>query len=181
MFNCWQTPVVAMLGSGGGFRAMIALCGVFKALKDSGIFEMCMYIAGLSGSTWFVSQLYTHPDFPNVPTEEMLDYFRQRTRMGLLSHLGAPTLMRSVLKCRSGYVLSDRAIQPSLSAEASRLAGESVAERRRPAAKELLPNTQQQLSKVRSQKSTHCKSTHCQFWLHGSIAEDCGANMRQLQ
>ena len=75
---------------------MIALCGVFKALKDSGIIEMCTYIAGLSGSTWFVSQLYTHPEFPDVPTDEVLDYFRQRTGLGLLSHLGAPTLMRSV-------------------------------------------------------------------------------------
>ena len=101
--------MVALLGSGGGFRAMIALCGVFKALKDSGIIEMCMYIAGLSGSTWFVSQLYTHPDFPHIPTDEVLDYFRKRTGMGLLSHLGAQTLMRSVPAAPRPQLRSDAA------------------------------------------------------------------------
>ncbi|XP_043225707.1 cytosolic phospholipase A2-like [Amphibalanus amphitrite] len=105
-----KTPVVALLGSGGGFRAMIALCGVFKALKDSGIIEMCMYIAGLSGSTWFVSQLYTHPNFPHIPTDEVLDYFRKRTGLGLLSHLSAQTFMRYmntlVVKSVSGQPVS---------------------------------------------------------------------------
>ncbi|XP_037083335.1 cytosolic phospholipase A2-like isoform X2 [Pollicipes pollicipes] len=89
-----KIPVVAMLGSGGGFRAMIGLCGVFKALQDSGIIEMCMYLAGLSGSTWFLSQLYTDPRFPDLPTDEVIAYFRKHSGAGLLSHLGAQSMMR---------------------------------------------------------------------------------------
>lgn len=49
-----QVPVIAILGSGGGFRAMVGFAGVMKALYESGIFDCATYIAGLSGSTWYV-------------------------------------------------------------------------------------------------------------------------------
>lgn len=47
-----QVPVIAVLGSGGGFRAMVAFAGVMKALYESGVLDCATYIAGLSGSTW---------------------------------------------------------------------------------------------------------------------------------
>lgn len=47
-----QVPVIAILGSGGGFRAMVGFAGVMKALYESGILDCATYIAGLSGSTW---------------------------------------------------------------------------------------------------------------------------------
>ncbi|XP_070605110.1 cytosolic phospholipase A2 isoform X2 [Erythrolamprus reginae] len=59
-----DVPVIAILGSGGGFRATVGLSGVMKALYESGILDCAMYIAGLSGSTWYMSTLYSHPDFP---------------------------------------------------------------------------------------------------------------------
>lgn len=46
--------MVAILGSGGGFRAMVGFSGVMKALYESGILDCATYIAGLSGSTWLV-------------------------------------------------------------------------------------------------------------------------------
>lgn len=49
-----QVPTVAVLGSGGGFRAMVSLSGVFCALKDMGVLNCAMYAAGLSGSAWLV-------------------------------------------------------------------------------------------------------------------------------
>ena len=48
----FQVPKIAILGSGGGFRAMVSLSGVFCALKDMGLLDCAMYTAGLSGSTW---------------------------------------------------------------------------------------------------------------------------------
>ena len=45
-------PNVAILGSGGGFRAMVSLSGVFCALKDMGVLDCAMYTSGLSGSAW---------------------------------------------------------------------------------------------------------------------------------
>lgn len=46
--------MVAILGSGGGFRAMVGFSGVIKALYESGILDCATYVAGLSGSTWLV-------------------------------------------------------------------------------------------------------------------------------
>lgn len=45
-------PVIAIAGSGGGFRAMVGFSGVMKALFESGVIDCATYVAGLSGSTW---------------------------------------------------------------------------------------------------------------------------------
>ncbi|NXT79154.1 PA24A phospholipase, partial [Zapornia atra] len=66
-----QVPVIAILGSGGGFRAMVGFAGVMKALYESGILDCATYIAGLSGSTWYMSTLYSHPDFPEKGPKEI--------------------------------------------------------------------------------------------------------------
>ncbi|XP_025285917.1 cytosolic phospholipase A2 isoform X4 [Canis lupus dingo] len=66
-----DVPVVAILGSGGGFRAMVGFSGVIKALYESGILDCATYVAGLSGSTWYMSTLYSHPDFPEKGPEEI--------------------------------------------------------------------------------------------------------------
>ncbi|KAK5623403.1 Cytosolic phospholipase A2 [Crenichthys baileyi] len=60
-----EVPVIAIVGSGGGFRAMVGFSGVMKALFESGVLDCATYVAGLSGSTWYMSTLYSHPGFPN--------------------------------------------------------------------------------------------------------------------
>ena len=45
-------PIIGVLGSGGGFRAMTGYSGVFSALVDSNILDMATYVCGLSGSAW---------------------------------------------------------------------------------------------------------------------------------
>ncbi|KAG7487548.1 hypothetical protein MATL_G00024850 [Megalops atlanticus] len=59
-----EVPVIAIVGSGGGFRAMVGFSGVMKALYESGVLDCATYVAGLSGSTWYMSTMYSHPDFP---------------------------------------------------------------------------------------------------------------------
>ncbi|NXY43622.1 PA24A phospholipase, partial [Ceuthmochares aereus] len=66
-----DVPVIAILGSGGGFRAMVGFAGVMKALYESGVLDCATYIAGLSGSTWYMSTLYSHPDFPEKGPKEI--------------------------------------------------------------------------------------------------------------
>uniref|UniRef100_A0A4W4FQD3 Phospholipase A2 n=1 Tax=Electrophorus electricus TaxID=8005 RepID=A0A4W4FQD3_ELEEL len=66
-----EVPVIAMLGSGGGFRAMVGFSGVMKALFESGVLDCVTYIAGLSGSTWYMSTLYSHPEFPEKGPEQI--------------------------------------------------------------------------------------------------------------
>lgn len=66
-----EVPVIAVLGSGGGFRAMVGFSGVMKALYDSGVLDCVTYVAGLSGSTWYMSTLYSHPEFPTKGPEQI--------------------------------------------------------------------------------------------------------------
>ncbi|XP_075038776.1 cytosolic phospholipase A2 [Mixophyes fleayi] len=66
-----DVPVIAVLGSGGGFRAMVGFSGVMKALFESGVLDCITYIAGLSGSTWYMSTLYSHPEFPSKGPKEI--------------------------------------------------------------------------------------------------------------
>ncbi|XP_058949865.2 cytosolic phospholipase A2 isoform X1 [Pocillopora verrucosa] len=61
-----EVPSIAILGSGGGFRAMVSLSGVFCALKEMGVLDCAMYTAGLSGSAWYLSTLYSHPKWPQA-------------------------------------------------------------------------------------------------------------------
>ena len=70
-------PNVAILGSGGGFRAMVSLSGVFCALKDMGVMDCTMYAAGLSGSAWYLSTLYSHPDWPNIHPRRVREQLRE--------------------------------------------------------------------------------------------------------
>ncbi|XP_066550799.1 cytosolic phospholipase A2 zeta isoform X2 [Amia ocellicauda] len=58
-----EVPVVAVVGSGGGTRAMTALHGSLKALQALGLLDTVMYMAGVSGSTWAMSNLYSDADW----------------------------------------------------------------------------------------------------------------------
>lgn len=73
-----EVPVIAIAGSGGGFRAMVGFSGVMKALFESGVLDCATYIAGLSGSTWYMSTLYSHPDFPNKGPKEINEELMNR-------------------------------------------------------------------------------------------------------
>ncbi|XP_063057325.1 cytosolic phospholipase A2 isoform X2 [Engraulis encrasicolus] len=68
-----EVPVIAVVGSGGGFRAMVGFSGVMKALYESGVLDCTTYIAGLSGSTWYMSTLYSHPGFPTDQGPEQIN------------------------------------------------------------------------------------------------------------
>ncbi|TRY76190.1 hypothetical protein TCAL_13566 [Tigriopus californicus] len=59
-----QVPTICLMTSGGGFRAMIAYAGAFKVLVEAGVIDMITYTSALSGSSWFLSTLYTHPGYP---------------------------------------------------------------------------------------------------------------------
>ncbi|CAK8673396.1 unnamed protein product [Clavelina lepadiformis] len=59
-----EAPVIGVLGSGGGFRAMVGYAGVMKALHDAGVLDCSMYVNGLSGSSWYLATLYANETFP---------------------------------------------------------------------------------------------------------------------
>ncbi|KAF7239658.1 Cytosolic phospholipase A2 gamma [Varanus komodoensis] len=60
-----KVPNIAVLGSGGGLRAMIALYGTLVELKKCNLLDCVMYLLGVSGSTWCMSSIYKTEDWAN--------------------------------------------------------------------------------------------------------------------
>ncbi|CAE6517944.1 unnamed protein product [Rhizoctonia solani] len=52
-------PIVAIAGSGGGFRAMVNTSGALKGAQDTGILGCTSYISGISGSCWALAMMYS--------------------------------------------------------------------------------------------------------------------------
>ncbi|KAK2910838.1 hypothetical protein Q8A67_002971 [Cirrhinus molitorella] len=63
--HCSETdvPNIALLGSGGGQRAMVALLGSLVQLDKAGLLDCILYLCGVSGSTWCMASLYQEPDW----------------------------------------------------------------------------------------------------------------------
>ncbi|MBN3296279.1 PA24C phospholipase, partial [Amia calva] len=56
-------PQIAVLGSGGGLRAMLALMGTLSELGAQNLLDSILYLCGVSGSTWCMSSLYKEKDW----------------------------------------------------------------------------------------------------------------------
>lgn len=91
-----EVPTVGVIGSGGGFRAMVAYSGVFNALKKSGILDVTSYVAGLSGSSWYVSTLYSHKDWPEMHPGDMQDELMNNIDSSLIWLLSPQSIYRYV-------------------------------------------------------------------------------------
>ncbi|KAI0644024.1 FabD/lysophospholipase-like protein [Trametes meyenii] len=52
-------PLVAIAGSGGGYRAMLNTLGSLTSAQSSGILDCVTYTAGVSGSCWALGILYS--------------------------------------------------------------------------------------------------------------------------
>ncbi|XP_051981884.1 cytosolic phospholipase A2 gamma-like isoform X2 [Xyrauchen texanus] len=61
--KCSQVPKIALLGSGGGERAMVGLLGSLDQLGKAGLLDCFLYLCGVSGSTWCMASLYQEPDW----------------------------------------------------------------------------------------------------------------------
>ncbi len=48
-----EVPNIALLGSGGGQRAMVGLLGSLVQLDKAGLLDCILYLSGVSGSTWY--------------------------------------------------------------------------------------------------------------------------------
>ncbi|XP_052413645.1 cytosolic phospholipase A2 zeta [Carassius gibelio] len=58
-----KVPRIALLGSGGGQRAMVGLLGSLVQLDKAGLLDCILYLSGVSGSTWCMASLYKEPDW----------------------------------------------------------------------------------------------------------------------
>ncbi|XP_048042750.1 cytosolic phospholipase A2 gamma-like [Megalobrama amblycephala] len=72
-----EVPNIALLGSGGGQRAMVALLGSLVQLQKTGLLDCILYLSGVSGSTWCMASVYQEPDW-STKLETVKDKIIQR-------------------------------------------------------------------------------------------------------
>lgn len=100
-----EVPTIAIVGSGGGFRAMVGFSGVMKALYESGVLDCATYVAGLSGSTWYMSTLYSHPEFPAKGPQDINQELMKRVSnspLKLLMPLHIKRYIKALWKKKAG-------------------------------------------------------------------------------
>ncbi|KAI8068920.1 acyl transferase/acyl hydrolase/lysophospholipase [Thamnidium elegans] len=69
-------PNIGMASSGGGYRAMVSCSGYLNAMSETGILDCVLYMAGVSGSTWAMSQLYS--PLTNASVSTLKDHLSSR-------------------------------------------------------------------------------------------------------
>ncbi|XP_074680298.1 cytosolic phospholipase A2 zeta isoform X6 [Strix aluco] len=70
-----EVPVVAVLGSGGGMRALTSFYGSLAGLQELGLLDTAIYLCGISGSTCIfrcLSTLYQDPDWSQKDLQEAI-------------------------------------------------------------------------------------------------------------
>ncbi|XP_053331007.1 cytosolic phospholipase A2 delta-like [Spea bombifrons] len=68
-----EIPVVAVMATGGGARAMSSLYSHLCGLQKMGLLDCVTYMAGASGSTWTMSKLYGDPDWSQKEMSESIN------------------------------------------------------------------------------------------------------------
>jgi phospholipase A2 len=79
-----DVPTIAMCGSGGGLRALVAGTGSFLATAEDGLFDCATYISGVSGSCWLQSLYYS--SVTGASFENAIDHLKAR----LGTHIAYP-------------------------------------------------------------------------------------------
>uniref|UniRef100_A0A8C5MPQ2 Phospholipase A2 n=1 Tax=Leptobrachium leishanense TaxID=445787 RepID=A0A8C5MPQ2_9ANUR len=68
-----DVPVVAVMATGGGARAMSSLYSHLCGLQEMGLLDCITYIAGASGSTWTMSKMYEDPAWSQSKISESIN------------------------------------------------------------------------------------------------------------
>lgn len=71
-----DVPCIAMVGSGGGLRALVAGTGSLLASSEDGLFDCVTYTAGVSGSCWL--QALFHSSLGGRRLDKIVDHLKAR-------------------------------------------------------------------------------------------------------
>uniref|UniRef100_A0A8C3NBG7 Phospholipase A2 n=1 Tax=Geospiza parvula TaxID=87175 RepID=A0A8C3NBG7_GEOPR len=72
-----ESPVVAIMTTGGGMRSLTALYGSLRGLKKLNILDCATYLTGLSGTTWTMSNLYRDADWSRKDLDKQITEARK--------------------------------------------------------------------------------------------------------
>ncbi|NXI57769.1 PA24B phospholipase, partial [Chloroceryle aenea] len=73
-----EVPVIAVMATGGGLRAMSAMFGHLLALQKLNLLDCVTYLTGASGSTWTLADLYEHADWSHKSLEGPLKAVKEQ-------------------------------------------------------------------------------------------------------
>ena len=79
-----QVPTIAMIGSGGGYRAMLGTTGFLNGAQKIGLLDTVTYITALSGSTWALA--------PWISTGMNVSQFRSYIAQCITKKIGISSL-----------------------------------------------------------------------------------------
>ncbi|KAJ8124935.1 hypothetical protein O1611_g8705 [Lasiodiplodia mahajangana] len=74
--NPEDVPTIAMCGSGGGLRALVACTGSLLASQEDGLFDCITYTSGVSGSCWL--QTLFHSSITKHNLDRIVDHLKAR-------------------------------------------------------------------------------------------------------
>lgn len=86
-----DVPIIAMCGSGGGLRALVAGTGSYLAAQEAGLWDCVTYTAGVSGSCWL--QTLYHSSIARGNFNRLMNHLKNR--LGV--HLAFPPKALSLL------------------------------------------------------------------------------------
>ena len=97
-----DVPTIAMCGSGGGLRALIAGTGSLLATEEDGLFDCVTYTSGVSGSCWL--QAFYLSSFTKGRIASLVDHLKARASI----HIAYPPVaFQSMISLpTSKYLLS---------------------------------------------------------------------------
>ncbi|XP_051936988.1 cytosolic phospholipase A2 beta isoform X2 [Hippocampus zosterae] len=84
-----QVPTIALVGSGGGSRAMTGLLGSLKGLKEMQFLDVVSYITGVSGSTWAMTALSQEANWSQNSMDSTIADLRKELCKSVLSIFSA--------------------------------------------------------------------------------------------
>ncbi|CAL8264527.1 unnamed protein product [Gadus morhua 'NCC'] len=108
--NADSVPHIALLGSGGGQRAAVALLGSLQQMGQDDLLDTLLYMGGVSGSGWAMASLYTDPQWstntaaalarltqPGPEVDDIMDWLKVRSEQedfSLSDLWGVPPLLQ---------------------------------------------------------------------------------------
>ncbi|XP_072594465.1 cytosolic phospholipase A2 delta [Vulpes vulpes] len=102
-----EVPVVGIMATGGGARAMTSLYGHLLALKKLGLLDCVTYFSGISGSTWAMAHLYGDPEWSQKDLEGPIKYAREHLAKSKLEAFSPERLasyrQELELRAKQGY------------------------------------------------------------------------------
>ena len=91
-----DVPIVALGGSGGGYRAMIGVLGYCQEMKTSSLWDLLAYVSGVSGACWSLAAYFT---WAEASMALVIEHCKKRLSP---FHSLSPEAVREVLHAQGG-------------------------------------------------------------------------------